>query len=131
MDGGPRARSRGSTHSSHGAPGASTVGHLPRHTVAVEGPAPAQRPGERDGQEDAMAAKRDDRKAFEALLRVKPGSKVNMARLDCGATFCRDKGSATDELAQVLARLTDLQAHVWAEARHAVLVVGGEGTKVE
>jgi PPK2 family polyphosphate:nucleotide phosphotransferase len=70
-----------------------------------------------------MAAKRDDRKPFEALLRVKPGSTVNLGRFDCDATFGREKGSATDELGQVLARLTDLQARIWAEAKHAVLVV--------
>ena len=70
-----------------------------------------------------MAAKRDDRKAFEALLRVKPGSKVDLGRFDCAATFGREKGPTTDELSQVLARLTDLQARIWAEAKHAVLVV--------
>jgi len=70
-----------------------------------------------------MAAKKDDRKSFEALLRVKPGSKVDVARFDCAATFGRDKDVATDELPQVLARLTDLQARTWAEAKHAVLVV--------
>ena len=70
-----------------------------------------------------MAAKKDDRKSFEELLRVKPGSKVDVARFDCAATFGRDKDAATDELFQVLARLTDLQARTWAEAKHAVLVV--------
>ena len=70
-----------------------------------------------------MAAKRDGRKAFEALLRVKPGSKVDLARFDCGATFGRDKDPSTDELGRVLARLTDLQARTWAEAKHAVLVI--------
>jgi PPK2 family polyphosphate:nucleotide phosphotransferase len=70
-----------------------------------------------------MAAKRDDRKAFEALLRVKPGSKVDLGRFDCAATLGREKGPAIDELSQVLARLTDLQARIWAEAKHAVLVV--------
>jgi len=70
-----------------------------------------------------MAAKKDDRKSFEALLRVKPGSKVDVARFDCAATFGRDKDVATDDLPQVLARLTDLQARTWAEAKHAVLVV--------
>lgn len=70
-----------------------------------------------------MAAKKDDRKSFEALLRVKPGSKVDVARFDCAATFGRDKDVATDELPQVLARLTDLQARTWAEAKHTVLVV--------
>lgn len=70
-----------------------------------------------------MAAKKDDRHSFEALLRVRPGSKVDVARFDCAATFGRDKDAATDELPQVLARLTDLQARTWAEAKHAVLVV--------
>jgi len=70
-----------------------------------------------------MAAKKDDRKSFEELLRVKPGSTVDVARFDCAATFGRDKDAATDELLKVLARLTDLQARTWAEAKHAVLVV--------
>ena len=70
-----------------------------------------------------MAAKRNDRGPFETLLRVKPGSKVNLERFDCGATFGREKGAAADELDQVLARLADLQARIWAEAKHAVLVV--------
>jgi PPK2 family polyphosphate:nucleotide phosphotransferase len=70
-----------------------------------------------------MAAKKDDRKGFQELLRVKPGSKVDLARFDCAATFGRDKDAATDELPRVLARLADLQARIWAEARHAVLVV--------
>jgi len=70
-----------------------------------------------------MTAKKNDRKSFRELLRVKPGSNVDVARFDCGATFGRDKDAATDELAGVLARLTDLQARIWAEARHAVLVV--------
>jgi PPK2 family polyphosphate:nucleotide phosphotransferase len=77
----------------------------------------------RDIREDSMAAKRDDRKVFEALLRVKPGSKVDLGWFDCAATFGREKGPTADELTQVLARLTDLQARIWAEAKHAVLVV--------
>jgi PPK2 family polyphosphate:nucleotide phosphotransferase len=70
-----------------------------------------------------MAAKKVDRQGFEELLRVKPGSKVDLGRFDCGATFGREKDVATGELPQVLARLTDLQARIWAEAKHAVLVV--------
>ena len=70
-----------------------------------------------------MASRSGNRKAFEGLLRVKPGSKVDIAGFDCGATFGRDKDAAADELARVLARLADLQARLWAEARHAVLVV--------
>ena len=70
-----------------------------------------------------MAPKRADRNGFQALLRVEPGAKVDLARFDCGATFGREKSAATDELASVLARLTDLQERLWAEAAHAVLVV--------
>ena len=70
-----------------------------------------------------MAAKKDGRRSFEEILRVKPRSKVDLARFDCGATFGRDKDAATDELPHVLARLTDLQARIWAEAKHTVLVV--------
>jgi PPK2 family polyphosphate:nucleotide phosphotransferase len=70
-----------------------------------------------------MAAKKDDPKAFEALLRVKPGAKVDLAGLDCAATFGRDKDAATDELSRVLVRLAELQARIWAEAKHAILVV--------
>lgn len=70
-----------------------------------------------------MTAKKNERKQFRKLLRVQPGSKVDVARFDCSATFGRDKDAATDELAGVLARLTDLQARIWAEAKHPVLVV--------
>ena len=70
-----------------------------------------------------MAAKKDERKSFAQLLRVKPNSRVDLARFDCAATLGREKDAATDELLQVLARLTDLQARLWAEAQHAVLVV--------
>jgi PPK2 family polyphosphate:nucleotide phosphotransferase len=48
---------------------------------------------------------------------------VDLGRFDCAATFGRQKGPTTDELTAVLARLTDLQARIWAEAKHAVLVV--------
>jgi PPK2 family polyphosphate:nucleotide phosphotransferase len=70
-----------------------------------------------------MTSKKNEQKQFRELLRVKPGSKVDVARFDCGATFGREKDAATDELAGVLARLTDLQARIWAEAKHPVLVV--------
>ena len=63
-----------------------------------------------------MAPKRADRNGFQALLRVEPGAKVDLVRFDCGATFGREKSAATDELANVLARLTDLQERLWAEA---------------
>jgi PPK2 family polyphosphate:nucleotide phosphotransferase len=75
------------------------------------------------GWEDGMATKKGGRKAFETLLRVKPGSNVDVGRFDCSATFGRERDASNDELARVLARLADLQARLWAESKHAVLVV--------
>ena len=60
---------------------------------------------------------------FRALLGLKPGEKVDLATYDCGATFGRKKEEAETTLAANLARLTDLQARIWAEAKHAVLIV--------
>ncbi len=62
-------------------------------------------------------------RSFRKLLQVKPGAKVDLASFDCGATFGREKRQAEADLATVLDRLTDLQAKIWAEAGHAVLVV--------
>jgi PPK2 family polyphosphate:nucleotide phosphotransferase len=56
-------------------------------------------------------------------LRVKPGEKVDLAKYDCGATFGRQKDEADEILAGNLTRLTELQARIWAEAKHAVLIV--------
>jgi PPK2 family polyphosphate:nucleotide phosphotransferase len=67
-------------------------------------------------------AKKDDRSLRE-LLRVKPGEKVDLAKFDCGQAFGRDKDKSTPVVDDNLARLTDLQARLWAEAKHAVLVV--------
>ncbi|MGA3057236.1 MAG: polyphosphate kinase 2 family protein [Candidatus Limnocylindrales bacterium] len=61
--------------------------------------------------------------AFRDLLGVKPGEKVDLARFDCGATFGRQKDEAEATLAANLARLTDLQERIYAEAKHAVLIV--------
>jgi PPK2 family polyphosphate:nucleotide phosphotransferase len=61
--------------------------------------------------------------AFRDLLGVKPGEKVDLARFDCGATFGRQKDEAETTLAANLARLTDLQERIYAEAKHAVLIV--------
>jgi PPK2 family polyphosphate:nucleotide phosphotransferase len=61
--------------------------------------------------------------AFRDLLGVRPGEQVNLARYDCGATFGRRKDEAEATLAANLARLTDLQERIYAEAKHAVLIV--------
>ena len=57
------------------------------------------------------------------LLRVKPGSKFRLAKIDPDETHGRDKKSAAAELEAGLARLTDLQDRLWAEAKHPVLIV--------
>ncbi len=60
---------------------------------------------------------------LRAQLRVKPGSKVDLAGYDCGGTFGRTKPASEEHLTKVLDRLTDLQARIWAEAKHPVLMV--------
>jgi PPK2 family polyphosphate:nucleotide phosphotransferase len=67
--------------------------------------------------------KKETQRTLRELLRVKPGEKVDLAAFDCGATFGRQKDEADDILAANLARLTELQARIWAEAKHAVLIV--------
>jgi PPK2 family polyphosphate:nucleotide phosphotransferase len=60
---------------------------------------------------------------FRELLRVKPGEKIDLTGYDCGATFGREKDKGEVELAANLAHLTDLQERLYAEAKHAVLIV--------
>jgi len=57
------------------------------------------------------------------LLRVKPGEKIDLAGYDCGAKLGREKSKAGIEIAANLARLTSLQERIYAEAKHAVLIV--------
>jgi PPK2 family polyphosphate:nucleotide phosphotransferase len=56
-------------------------------------------------------------------LRVEPGSKVRLDKLDPEATHGHDKGSSQTDLEAGLRRLVDLQDRLWAEQRHSVLVV--------
>jgi PPK2 family polyphosphate:nucleotide phosphotransferase len=70
-----------------------------------------------------MAAAMDGDRSFRKLLRVRPGARVDLASFDCAETFGRDKKRAEAELGDVLGRLADLQARLWAEATHPVLVV--------
>jgi PPK2 family polyphosphate:nucleotide phosphotransferase len=56
-------------------------------------------------------------------LRVRPGTRVKLARVDPAATHGHTKESAAEELQLGLARLTDLQDRLWAEGKHRVLVV--------
>ena len=68
-------------------------------------------------------AKKETQRTLREQLRVKPGEKVDLAKYDCGATFGRQKDEADEILAGNLTRLTELQARIWAESKHAVLIV--------
>jgi len=61
--------------------------------------------------------------ALRDALRVTPGSRVRLARLDAGATFGHDKASAQPVIARQMGRLATLQDKFWAEAKRSVLVV--------
>ena len=61
--------------------------------------------------------------ALRDALRVKPGTRIRLEKLDAGATFGHDKASSVEATARQMARLRDLQDRMWAEAKHSVLVV--------
>ena len=89
-----------------------------------------------------MASKKNERRQFRELLRVKPGSKVDVARFDCGAMFGREKDAAADELAGVLrsaGRDVETEVYKWTpfgkryidiEVSSGGKVLGGIETKV-
>jgi PPK2 family polyphosphate:nucleotide phosphotransferase len=70
-----------------------------------------------------MSAKKPSDKSFGNLLRVKPGEKIDLASYDCGNTFGRAKPEGAASLTDHLARLSDLQERIYAEGKHAVLIV--------
>ena len=57
--------------------------------------------------------------------RVKPGQKINLAKMDAGSTagFKGTKEDAAQRLLELNGRLEALQEALWAENRHKVLVV--------
>jgi PPK2 family polyphosphate:nucleotide phosphotransferase len=57
------------------------------------------------------------------LLRVPPGSRVRLGKLDPGATHGYDEARARTKASKDLARLVDLQEMLYAERRHRVLIV--------
>jgi PPK2 family polyphosphate:nucleotide phosphotransferase len=57
------------------------------------------------------------------LLRVEPGTRVRLDRIDPAETHGHDKESAAGQLDDGRARLGDLQDRLWAERRHAVLII--------
>ena len=61
--------------------------------------------------------------ALRAALRVEPGQRIQLDELDHGATHGWDKAAAAPEIDRQRQRLADLQDRVWAEGKHAVLVV--------
>ena len=70
-----------------------------------------------------MPQKRKATGGLGERLRVAPGSRVNLARLDPSATFGRTKVHADKDLAAGLERLSALQDRLWAQAQHGVLIV--------
>jgi PPK2 family polyphosphate:nucleotide phosphotransferase len=56
-------------------------------------------------------------------LRVRPGSKVDISKLDPAATFGNQKDEAAGKLAKAVERLAELQERLWAEHRRRLLVV--------
>ena len=64
-----------------------------------------------------------DKTSLRDELRVKPGKRVRVEKLDPNATYGHDKASAVAATAVQLVRLRDLQDRFWAEAKHSVLVV--------
>jgi PPK2 family polyphosphate:nucleotide phosphotransferase len=60
---------------------------------------------------------------LRAALRVRPGTRVQLAKTDPGATHGHTKARSEADLAKGVERLTDLQDRVWAEGRQKILVV--------
>lgn len=70
-------------------------------------------------------------------LRVKPGTKVDLGKVNASTTFGYTKESAEPEIERDLERLADLQERLWAEGRRRVLIVlqgidtAGKGGTIE
>jgi PPK2 family polyphosphate:nucleotide phosphotransferase len=60
---------------------------------------------------------------LRSRLRVEPGTRARLSKLDPAATHGLVKDSAAGATARQLARLADLQDRLWAEAKRSVLVV--------
>jgi PPK2 family polyphosphate:nucleotide phosphotransferase len=63
------------------------------------------------------------RRPLRELLRIKPGAKVDLGAIDASATHGLEKEEAGAELTERHERLSDVQDRLWAEGKHAVLVV--------
>ena len=56
-------------------------------------------------------------------LRVKPGSRVRLEKVEHQSTFGHEKATSAEATARQMERLRDLQDRLWAESKHSVLVV--------
>ena len=70
-----------------------------------------------------MASKSGSQRSLREALRAKPGSRVNLSRLDPDDTHGHDRDTADETLAKGLERLADLQERLWAEAKRRILIV--------
>jgi PPK2 family polyphosphate:nucleotide phosphotransferase len=61
--------------------------------------------------------------SLREALRVRPGTRVDLSKVDPAATHGHTKDGAAAALETGLARLTDLQDRLWAEGKRRVLVV--------
>ncbi len=67
--------------------------------------------------------RKDGNDRLRHRLRVQPGDRVDLAHFDAGETFGLEHEPTEELLAGGLRRLSDLQDRLWAESKHAVLVV--------
>ncbi len=65
----------------------------------------------------------DELRRLRDALRVRPGTKVDLSKIDPGDRHGWEKDDAESETADQLDRLSDLQDRFWAEAKRSVLVV--------
>jgi PPK2 family polyphosphate:nucleotide phosphotransferase len=74
---------------------------------------------------------------LRAALRVRPGTRVNLAKVDPAATHGYTKETSAEELTRGLDRLRSLQERIWAQHKHKVLVIlqgidaSGKGGTIE
>src|SRR3954471_14673084 len=64
-----------------------------------------------------------DRSDLRELLRVKPGTKVKLDKIDPAATHGWTKESAAADVPKLYEDLANLQDRLWAEQKRGVLVV--------
>jgi PPK2 family polyphosphate:nucleotide phosphotransferase len=57
------------------------------------------------------------------LLMIKPGTRVNLGRVDAGETLGWTKETAASQQQRYEERLTDLQERLWAEDKRSLLIV--------